>query len=251
MRRSSFLKVAVLLGASVAAASALAQERPPRVLILVTSAGRIDGQATGMWLEEFAAPYEALVQAGAKITVFSPRGGETPVDPHSRSKPDEEALWRKVAGILQKTVPLSGSVHASDYDAIFIPGGHGPLIDLATDVQAARLISEFARAGKPVASVCHGPAAFAGVTLANGKPFVSGRKLTAFSDAEEKEAALFKRVPFSVQQKLTSLGAQYSQGPNFSEYAVADGNLITGQNPASSKKVATLLLQQLSIGRRK
>jgi putative intracellular protease/amidase len=251
MRISLRLQAIAFALGCVIATSAFAQQQAPRVLILVTSAGQVDGQASGMWLEEFATPYQTLVQSKAKVTVVSPKGGETPVDPHSKSKPEEEAMWRKVAAVLRKTVPLTSAVHASDYDAIFIPGGHGPLVDLAVNAEAARLISEFARSGKPVASVCHGPAALAGVTMADGKPFVSGRRMTAFSDAEESAAALFKQVPFSVQQKMTTLGARYSQGANFSEYAVVDGNLITGQNPASSGKVAALLLEQLSSGKRK
>jgi putative intracellular protease/amidase len=251
MRISHIVQATAFLLGSITATSAFAQQQAPRVLILVTSAGQVDGKASGMWLEEFAAPYQALVQAKAKVTVVSPKGGETPIDPNSNSKPEEKAMWQKVAAVLQKTVPLTGAVHASDYDAIFIPGGHGPLVDLAVNAQAARLISEFARSGKPVASVCHGPAALAGVTMADGKPFVNGKKMTAFSDAEETAAALFKHVPFSVQQKMTTLGARYSQGANFAEYAVVDGNLITGQNPASSAKVAALLLEQLNSGKRK
>jgi putative intracellular protease/amidase len=218
----------------------------PRILILVTSANRFaDGRPTGIWLEEFATPYDALVHAGARVTVVSPKGGQVPIDPRSAANPGQEAEWKEAEAELHSTIPLTPSVDARDYDAIFIPGGHGPLFDLAVDPSVATLISDFARAGKPVASVCHGPAALVGVTLADGKPFVQGRKLTAFSDAEEEAVGLQHEVPFSVQQKLTSLGAQYSQGPNFGGYTVVDSTLITGQNPRSSGDVARLLLDSL------
>ncbi|MFT4111279.1 type 1 glutamine amidotransferase domain-containing protein [Silvibacterium sp.] len=224
----------------------VAQSHAPRVLILVTSADKFsDGRPTGAWLEEFATPYNALVRGGAKVTVVSPKGGQAPVDPHSKGTTEQDEQWKDASLALRNTVALSPAIHAADYDAIFIPGGHGPLFDLAVDPNVAHLISEFARTGKPVASVCHGPAALLGVTLADGKPFVSGKKLTAFSDAEEKAAGLDAEVPLSVQQKLISLGGEYSQGKNFAAYTVEDGTLITGQNPASSEGVAKLLLKQL------
>lgn len=223
-----------------------AQSRAPRVLFLVTSADHFaNGERTGLWLDEFAVPYQALMQAGVEVTVFSPRGGKAPVDLRSASKPEEQERWKQVAPVLDATRPLTALVHAAEYDAIFIPGGHGPLVDLASDPQTARVLSEFARSGKPVASVCHGPASLLGAMLADGRPFVRGKKLTAFSDAEEKAAKLDALVPFSVEQRLKSLGAEYTQGPNFAAYALADGNLITGQNPASSAKVAALLIAQL------
>ena len=234
-----------LLAGALAATGTQAQSGP-RVLVLVTSANHFaSGRPTGMWLEEFATPYQALVNGGAKVTVVSPLGGEVPVDPHSSGKPEEQALLKTLEPVLKHAVKLTDQIHASDYDAIFIPGGHGPLYDLATDPQVAQLISEFARTQKPVASVCHGPAALVGVTLADGTPFVKGKKLTSFSDVEEKTAGLSDQVPFSVQQKLTALGGLYSQGANFAPYALVDGNLITGQNPASSQRVAELLLQIL------
>lgn len=240
--RSGLAALALMLTATLG----LAQSRAPRVLFLVTSADHFaNGERTGLWLDEFAVPYQALTQAGIEVTVFSPRGGKAPVDLRSASKPEEQALWKQVASVLDATRPLTASVHAADYDAIFIPGGHGPLFDLAGDPQTARVISEFARTGKPVASVCHGPASLLGATLADGTPFVRGKKLTAFSDAEEKAAQLDALVPFSVEQRLKALGAEYTQGPNFAAYALVDGNLITGQNPASSAKVAELLIAQL------
>lgn len=245
MKASRILQAVIFLVILLTATFCVAQSAGPRVLILVTSTDKeADGKPTGLWLEEYTVPYNVLVKAGAKITVVSPKGGETPIDPHSKAKPEQEAAWKDAMNVLHTTGKLSASIRVADYDAIFIPGGHGPLFDLATDPQVAKLVSSFARAGKPVASVCHGPAALVGATLADGTPFVKGKKLTAFSDAEEKAAALYK-VPFSVQQKLAALGASYSQGPNFTSYTVVDGKLITGQNPPSSQKVAELLVEQL------
>lgn len=236
---------AAALAAAALAVTATAQSAP-RVLVLVTSADKFaDGKPTGIWLEEFAVPYTALVKAGANVTVISPKGGPAPIDPRSAARPDQEAEWRPAAEVLKHTQPLTAAIDAGSYDAIFIPGGHGPLFDLATSPAVAALISEFARTGKPVASVCHGPAALVNVTLADGTPFVRGKKLTAFSDAEEKAAGLDAEVPFSVQQRLTALGSDYSQGPNFAPDALTSGTLITGQNPASSEKVVELLLAAL------
>lgn len=225
---------------------AFAEKSAPRILILVTSADRFsDGRQTGTWLEEFATPYNAFIRAGAKVTVASPKGGASPIDPHSEGSPEKELQWKDARLALASTVPVE-TIRTGEHDAIFIPGGHGPLFDPATDPKVAATISAFARTGKPVASVCHGPAALIGVTLKDGTPFVHGKKVTAFSDNEEQAAGLSSEVPFSVEQKLASLGGQYSHGPNFQSYAVVDGTLITGQNPASSERVAELLLQQLA-----
>lgn len=240
--RSALLALAPFLAL---AGATDAQTSHPRVLILVTSADHFtDGRPTGAWLEEFATPYNELRAAGVTLTIASPHGGQAPVDPRSNGTPVQEAAWKDARTALQHTTPLA-EIHAADYDAVFIPGGHGPLFDLATDPASAALLSAFVRADKPIASVCHGPAALLNVTEANGTPFVAGKKITAFSDREEQAAGLTAEVPFSVQQKLTALGGQYSQGANFKPYAVVDGNLITGENPASSQQVAELLIKQL------
>lgn len=235
-----------LLFTMVLSTPSSAQVKKPRVLILVTSVDKFaNGTETGLWLEEFAVPYNTLVQGGADVTVVSPKGGATPVDPHSKGNAEQEKAWANAEKVLRNTVPLTSAVKAADYDAIFAPGGHGPLFDLATDPEVAKLISAFSRQGKPVAAVCHGPAALVGATLANGDSIIKGKKVTAFSDSEEIAAGLQNAVPFSIQQKLATLGGQFSQASNFAEYAVEDGNLITGQNPASSAKVASLLLAKL------
>jgi putative intracellular protease/amidase len=219
----------------------------PRILVLVTSADRFaDGRPTGIWLEEFAVPYNALLESGATLTVVSPKGGQAPIDPSSKPNAEQQVEWSGAEKVLHSTIPLTDSLQPANYDAVFIPGGHGPLFDLAVDPKVAALISDFARGGKPVASVCHGPAALLGVTLDDGRPFVAGKKVTAFSDSEEKAVGLDTKVPFSVQQRLISLGGLYSEGPNFHIYTVEDGNLITGQNPRSSGEVAKLLLDKLT-----
>jgi putative intracellular protease/amidase len=245
MKYGKTLQAAAL--ATTLAVTAQAQHpQTPRVLMLVTSVDHFaNGRSTGLWLEEFAVPYVSLTEGGAQVTVVSPKGGATPIDPHSAATAEQSAAWKPAALALENTTKVSPALHAADYDALFIPGGHGPLFDLAVDPQVASLISEFVHAGKPIASVCHGPAALLNATQADGTAFVKGKKLTAFSDTEENAAGLAALVPFSVQQRLTSLGAHYSQGPNFAEYAVSDGTLITGQNPASSHKVAVLLLEAI------
>jgi putative intracellular protease/amidase len=221
-------------------------QNAPRMLIVVTSVDQFaNGRPTGVWLEEFATPYMILTHDSVRVTVVSPRGGPAPIDPRSVPKPDQEAAWKGAIEALHATQPLTAAFNANGYDAVFIPGGHGPLYDLGTDPAVAALISDFVRKGRPVASVCHGPAALLGVTLADGTSFVTHKKLTAFSDAEEQTAGTQAEVPYSVQQRLIALGAQYSQGSNFADYTVVDGQLITGQNPASSEKVAELLLARL------
>jgi len=242
----SFLQMVAILSTMVAGQCLAQSKLHPRILILVTSADRFaNGQPTGLWLEEYAVPYNAFAQSGFAITVVSPKGGVAPVDPRSKGTPEQEKQWAEATKSLQSTLRLSSAIRAADFDGIFIPGGHGPLFDLATDEQAIQLISQFAQSGKQIASVCHGPAALVAVTLSNGEPLVKGRRITSFSDAEEKAAGSETLVPFSVQQKLAALGAQYSQGKDFAEYAVADGNLITGQNPSSSAKVADMLIHRM------
>ena len=224
-----------------------AQPKKPRVLMLVTSADKFaDGRLTGLWLEEFAVPYQVLMEGGATVTVVSPKGGATPIDPRSNPTPEQAAAWANAEKVLHSTQPLSPAIWESDFDALFIPGGHGPMIDLARDQQVAKLASDFARSGKLIAAVCHGPAALVGATRADGTPLVRGKRLTSFSDSEEKAVGLQNAVPFWLEQRLIGLGAHFTQGKDFSEYAVEDGNLITGQNPQSSAKAAQLLLARLA-----
>jgi putative intracellular protease/amidase len=237
--------ICIIMALAATSTSALVAQGA-KVLILTTSVDKFTNadRKTGVWLEEFAVPYSILTNAGIQVSIVSPKGGAVPIDPASMPRTDaQKTAWASGIAALHNSITLTADVKASDYDAIFVPGGHGPLFDLATNTEAARLVSDFARAGKVVASVCHGPAGLVGATLADGSPFVKGKRLTSFSDSEEGKGSSL--VPFSVQQRLSELGAIYSKGPDGKPYTVVDGNLITGQNPASSQKVAELLLVAL------
>ena len=205
---------------------------------------------TGFWLEEFAAPYFVFRDAGAEITLASPKGGQPPLDPKSdapdaqtehtlRFKQDEAAQ-----SALAATEKLS-SIVAKDYDAVFYTGGHGPLWDLAEDRDSIKLIEELYAAGRPVAAVCHAPAAFRHTQNASGMPLVLGKSVTGFTNTEEAAAGLTHNVPFLVEDMLKKNGAKFSKSLDWQSYVLTDGNLITGQNPASSSNAATAVLQQI------
>lgn len=223
-----------------------------KILIVLTSHDTLGdtGRKTGFWLEEFAAPYYAFVDAGAAVTLASPLGGQPPLDPKSddpdaqtdatrRFRQDGDAQRR-----LAQTLRLA-DVQAADYDAVFYPGGHGPLWDLAEDAKSVGLIETMLAAGKPVAAVCHAPGVLRHAKTADGKPLVQGRQVTGFSNAEEAAVQLTDVVPFLVEDELTRLGGLYSSGPDWQPHVVSDGLLVTGQNPASSVGVAEALLERL------
>lgn len=223
-----------------------------KILIVLTSHALLGntGEKTGFWIEEFATPYYYLVDNGAKVTLASPEGGQPPIDPTS-DKPEnqtestkrfknDEALQKK----LSKTLKLS-EISAKEYDAVFYPGGHGPLWDLAESEVSANLIESFYNADKPVAFVCHAPAALKNVKNVSGEPLVKGKKVTGFTNSEEELVGLTDVVPFLVEDMLKENGGIYSKSNDFEAYALEDGLLITGQNPASSQKVAELLLTKL------
>ncbi|PRP66364.1 type 1 glutamine amidotransferase domain-containing protein [Nonlabens agnitus] len=219
-----------------------------KVLFVLTSHDKLGdtGKKTGFWVEEFAGPYYTLKDKGVEITLATPKGGKAPIDPSSdtedastesteRFHNDKEAQER-----INTTHKLS-DVNASDYDAVFYPGGHGPLWDLANDATSIKLIETFNEQEKPVAFVCHAPAALKNVKGTDGEPLVKGKKVTGFTNSEEKAVELVDVVPFLVEDMLKENGGIYSKGDDWSEYALQDGRLITGQNPASSKKVAEML----------
>ncbi len=222
-----------------------------KVLMVLTSHDQLGdtGLKTGFWIEEFAAPYYVLKDQGIDITLASPKGGQPPIDPKSDEPdfqtPATERFHQDVElqELLANTLQLS-EVNAADYAAVFYPGGHGPLWDLATDTASVNLLNAFAASNKPIGAVCHAPAVFKDVVV-NDMPFVKGKKLTAFSNTEEAAVQLTDVVPFLVEDMLVERGAVYSKANDWESYAIVDGNLITGQNPASSEKVATLLLEQL------
>jgi len=224
-----------------------------KVLIVLTSHGELGntGEKTGFWIEEFASPYYVLADAGAELTLASPKGGQPPVDPKSESADAQSSYTKRFYGdydLIDKmahTFKLS-EVNEADYDAVFYPGGHGPLWDLATDATSIALIENFYKNNKPVAFVCHAPAAVLKVKAPDGEPLVKGKVVTGFSDTEEDAVKLSKVVPFLLEDELKKLGALYSKGDNWSSYVKTDGLLITGQNPASSEAVAKLLLTAIN-----
>jgi putative intracellular protease/amidase len=223
-----------------------------KILIVLTSHSALGdtGEKTGFWVEEFAAPYYVLADAGATITIASPLGGQPPVDPKSEA-PDAQTSATKrfyadpdAIDKVAYSIKLS-EVNKDDYDAVFYPGGHGPLWDLANDENSIQLIEGFYNAQKPISFVCHAPAALIKAKAENGEPLVKGKRVTGFSDTEEAAVGLTSVVPFLLEDELKNLGGHYSKGADWSSYVQQDGLLITGQNPASSAAVAELLLKTL------
>lgn len=236
-----------MAGLAVLAAgmASLGAVEPKPVLMLLTGADKMtNGKPTGLWLEEFAVPYLALQKAGYKIEVATPKGGAAPIDERSKPTPEQSAAWKEAEKRLAETKPLS-AVSAENFSAIFIPGGHGVMFDLVDDAAAAKLIQDFDTQGKPIAAVCHGPAALVKVVRKDGTPLVKGKTMAAFTDEEERAVKLEKDMPFLLESKLRELGAKIDKKENFAAHAVKDGNLITGQNPASSEATAKLLMEAL------
>ena len=223
-----------------------------KVLMVLTSHSELGntGEKTGFWVEEFASPYYVLADAEAEITIASPNGGQPPVDPKSESAdaqtPSTERFYKDNVLIDKVAHSLKLSdIKEADYDAVFYPGGHGPLWDLATDKNSIQLIEAFYNHQKPIAFVCHSPAALINVKAVNGEPLVKGKELTGFSNTEEAAVKLTKVVPFLLEDELTKHGAHYSKGNDWASYTKQDGLLITGQNPGSSEAVAKLLLKTI------
>lgn len=227
-----------------------------RILMVLTSHSALgkSGEKTGFWVEEFTSPYYVLQDAGAVITIASPAGGQPPVDPKSEEKeaqtPSTNRFYtdQKAIDQVAHTEKLS-EIKLDDYDAVFYPGGHGPLWDLVDDKDSIALIEGFYNMQKPIAFVCHAPVALLHVKAENGQPLVKGKKMTSFSNTEEEGAGLTKVVPFLLEDELVKLGAHFSKGADWSSFTQHDGLLITGQNPASSEAVAQLLLKTL-IGKK-
>lgn len=223
-----------------------------KILMVLTSHDQLGdtGKKTGFWIEEFAAPYYVFKDAGADITLASPKGGQPPLDPASDTddaQTDATARFKKddaAQKALANTHVLS-DIADDGFDAIFYPGGHGPLWDLAEDADSRGLIEAFAATDRPVGAVCHAPAVFKHPKAANGTPLVSGRKVTGFTNTEEDGVGLTEIVPFLVEDMLKDNGATYSKGPDWGSFVVVDGKLVTGQNPASSAEAAKKLLALL------
>jgi putative intracellular protease/amidase len=223
-----------------------------KILMVLTSHDRLGdtGKKTGFWLEEFAAPYYVFKDAGAELTLASPKGGQPPLDPKS-DEPDAqtEATRRfradpEAQRVLANTVKLA-EVSPDAFDAVFYPGGHGPLWDLAEDATSIKLIETMFATGKPVAAVCHAPGVLRHAKAPNGAPLVQGKRVTGFTNTEEAAVQLTDVLPFLVEDALMQNGGNFSKGPDWEPYVVTDGRLITGQNPASSAGGAHALLDML------
>jgi putative intracellular protease/amidase len=220
-----------------------------KILMVLTSHDKLGdtGKKTGFWLEEFAAPYYAFKDAGAAVTLASPKGGQPPLDPTSDADDAQTGATKRfkgdkaAQGDLASTAVLS-TVPADGFDAIFYPGGHGPLWDLAEDADSIRLIETFAANDRPIASVCHAPAVFRHPKGADGKPLVAGKAVTGFTNAEEAAAGLTEVVPFLVEDMLKTNGGIYEKGADWASFVVTDGKLVTGHDPASSEEAARKLL---------
>ena len=223
-----------------------------KILMVLTSHDKLGdtGRKTGFWLEEFAAPYYTFLDAGAAVTVASPKGGQPPLDPVSDAPEGQTDLTRRfkqdpaAQGVLAKTVRLAG-IKAADYDAVFYPGGHGPMWDLAEDPHSIALIEAFYNAGKPVAAICHAPGVLHRVKF-QGQAIVMGKRVTGFTNGEEEAVHLTKVVPFLVEDELKRLGGLYEKAADWASFAITDGKLVTGQNPASSRAGAEALLKLLA-----
>lgn len=224
-----------------------------KVLIVLTSHDKLGetGNKTGFWLEEFASPYYRLKDAGAQLTLASPRGGQPPLDPKS-NEPDAqtEATHRfdKDPAAQQElaTTAKLADMKVEDFDAVFYPGGHGPMWDLYGNADSIALIEGFIAAGKPVAAVCHAPAALLNARAPGGEPLVQGKRVTGFSNSEEAAVGLTDVVPYLLEDRLVAAGGVYQQVDDWNPLVVVDGLVITGQNPASSEVVADALLDALS-----
>jgi len=223
-----------------------------KILMVLTSHEELGntGKKTGFWLEEFAAPYYVFKDSGAEITLASPKGGQPPLDPKSTEKEFQTAATERFRADKEAQAALANTaklteISPADYDALFYPGGHGPIWDLAEDRHSIALIETMYAQGKPVSAVCHAPGVFRHAKSPDGSPLVQGKSVTGFSNSEETAVGLTDVVPFLVEVELKKRGGTYSKGADWQSYSVRDGNLITGQNPASSEAVAKAVLAQL------
>lgn len=217
-----------------------------KILFVVTSHPTISPELpTGVYLEEFAVPYEAFKKEGFHIEVVSPKGGNVPIDPSSLNiSQDLKDEWNDSLQVLQNTKSINGMI-ADHFDALFFPGGHGTMYDLPENTEVAELLMDFEEQKKLIAAVCHGPSAFVQAKYEDGTPFVSGKKLTAFTDEEEKEMELDGQMPFLLESRLKELGAHFIATPIWQSHVQVDGNIITGQNPQSSASITEMVIKKL------
>ena len=224
-----------------------------KILVVLTSHDQLGntGEKTGFWLEELAAPYYTFLDAGAELTLASPKGGQPPLDPKSNEPGFQTEATRRfendtAAMQALATTKKLADVSLAQFDAVFYPGGHGPLWDLAEDPVSIALIEQAIQAGKPVAAVCHAPGVLRHTKGADGKPLVFGKTVTGFSNSEEEAVGLTKVVPFLVEDMLKANGGRYAKAADWQSHVQVDGLLVTGQNPGSSEASAQALLKLLN-----
>lgn len=224
-----------------------------KILMILTSHDQLGetGNKTGFWLEEFASPYYVFKDANAEITLASPAGGQPPLDPKSDEPDFQTDATRRFKNDAEAQEALANTlkladISSDDFDAVFYPGGHGPLWDLAENSSSINLIESMYAAGKPVAAVCHAPAVLKNVKNADGSPLVRGKSVTGFSNSEEDAVQLTEVVPFLLEDELKAKGANYSRTDDWHPYTITDGNLVTGQNPASSELAARAVLELIN-----
>eukprot|EP00892_Ulva_mutabilis_P009794 jgi/Ulvmu1/7187/UM034_0096.1 len=224
-----------------------------RIAVVATSASELAGEPTGCWAEEIMAPILAFKSAGFDVSVYSVAGGQIPIDEASLNAPfrteEVDTFLQDDTNkeMIENSQPISSIAGPDEFDAVYIPGGHGACVDLPIDEGLQQFLAAMFEAGKVVSSVCHGPAAFANVKLASGEYMVSGKKVTGFSNSEEAAVGKTEAVPFSLEDKLVEIGGEFSKAEeDWAEYVVGDGNLVTGQNPSSSKAVAQLVVDTLA-----
>jgi len=242
--------IAIIAMANVAAYAQ--KEKKAKVLFVLTSHDKLGdtGKPTGSWIEEFATPYYFFLDKGIEVVIATPKGGQAPIDPKSEDPsfqtPATKRFYadKEAQKALRTTVKIT-AVSQKDFNAVFYPGGHGPMWDLATDKNSIKLIQDFYNNSKPIAFVCHAPAALVNVKDKEGKYLVAGKKVTGFTNTEEAAVGLTQVVPFLLEDKLKERGAKYSQGADWSSYALEDGLLLTGQNPQSAEAVASKLLSKI------
>lgn len=223
-----------------------------KILMVLTSHDQLGdtGRKTGLWLEEFAAPYFVFKDAGVQLTLASPKGGQPPIDPKSDLPENQTSAMQRFKKDKQAQIDLAHTVkladmRSDDFDSVFYPGGHGPMWDLAESPDSISLLESFYNSDKPIALVCHAPGVLRHVTYKN-EPLVKGKRVTGFTNSEEEEVQLTKVVPFLVEDELKRLGGVFEKASNWQSFVIVDGRLITGQNPASSTAGAQALLKILS-----
>jgi putative intracellular protease/amidase len=221
-----------------------AMSKTKRILMVVTNHTKItEDHKTGLWLEEFAVPYQVFKDKGYDVKVTSIQGGEVALDPNSVPE-EKKSEWQAAEEELKHTVPLSKD-DAKGFDAIFLPGGHGTMFDFPDNETLQYVLQQFAEDGKVIGAVCHGPAGLVNVTYQDGTPLVKGKKVNCFTNAEEKETGLEEHMPFLLETKLREQGAEFVCGEKWADFSVRDGNLVTGQNPMSSKSTAEKVIEAI------